>query len=90
MANRDEQRPRRRWVRWIRRAGAALLATAAGYFVAHEVAHAMTADRVGRRRYFSLAAFQQEGYADYVAFARPVNLARSREALVPICSTAAG
>jgi hypothetical protein len=52
------------------------------YFIAHELAHAMTADQVGRWRYFSLAAFQQEGYADYVAFARPVDLARGREALL--------
>jgi len=52
------------------------------YFIAHEITHAMTADRVGRRRYFGLSAFQQEGYADYVAFARPVDLARRREELV--------
>ncbi len=51
------------------------------YFVAHEVTHAMTADRVGRRRYHGLAAFQQEGYADYVAFGRPVDFARGRELL---------
>jgi hypothetical protein len=44
------------------------------YYVAHEVTHAMTADRVGRWRYRGLAAFQTEGYADYVAFARPVDL----------------
>ena len=52
------------------------------YFIAHEVTHAMTADRIGRWRYFHLAAFQQEGYADHVAFARPLDLARAREALV--------
>jgi hypothetical protein len=51
------------------------------YFIAHEVTHAMTADRVGRRRYHGLAAFQQEGYADYVAFARPVDFARGRALL---------
>jgi len=28
------------------------------YFIAHEVTHAMTADHVGRWRYFHLAAFQ--------------------------------
>ena len=39
------------------------------YFIAHEIAHTMTADHVGRWRYFNLAAFQQEGYADYIAFA---------------------
>ena len=51
------------------------------YFIAHEVTHAMTGDRVGRRRYHGLAAFQQEGYADYVAFARPVDFARGRQLL---------
>jgi hypothetical protein len=51
------------------------------YFVAHEVTHAMTADRVGRWRYHRLAAFQQEGYADHVAFGRPLDLARGRAAL---------
>jgi len=53
------------------------------YFIAHEVAHAMTADRIGRRRYFRLAAFQQEGYADHVAFARPgpFDFARGRALL---------
>jgi len=53
------------------------------YFIAHEVTHAMTGDHVGRRGYRRLAAFQQEGYADYVAFARPppFDLARGQEAL---------
>jgi hypothetical protein len=51
------------------------------YFITHEITHAMTADRVGRWRYFKLAAFQQEGYADYVAFGRPVDFARGREGL---------
>ncbi len=51
------------------------------YFIAHELTHAMTADRIGRWRYHRLAAFQTEGYADYVAFARPVDLLRGREAL---------
>jgi len=53
------------------------------YFIAHEVTHAMTGDHVGRRRYRGLAAFQQEGYADYVAFARPppFDLAGGRQAL---------
>jgi hypothetical protein len=37
------------------------------YFVAHEVTHTMTAARVGRLGYHRLAAWQQEGYADYVA-----------------------
>jgi hypothetical protein len=52
------------------------------YFIAHEVTHTMTGDRLGRRRYRHLAAFQQEGYADYVAFARPVDFAAGREALL--------
>jgi hypothetical protein len=51
------------------------------YFIAHEVTHAMTGDRVGRRRYHGLAAFQAEGYADYVAFARPVDFARGQQLL---------
>jgi len=51
------------------------------YYIAHEVTHAMTADRVGRLRYRELAPFQVEGYADYVALAAPVDVARGREAL---------
>jgi hypothetical protein len=52
------------------------------YFIAHEVTHAMTADRTGRWRYRKLSAFQVEGYADYVGFGRPLDLARERQALV--------
>jgi hypothetical protein len=52
------------------------------YFIAHEVTHAMTADRTGRWRYRQLSAFQVEGYADYVGFGRPLDLARERDALV--------
>lgn len=53
------------------------------YFVSHEVTHAMTADHVGRRRYFALAAFQVEGYADYVGFGpdHHLDFAAAREAL---------
>jgi hypothetical protein len=51
------------------------------YYIAHEVTHAMTADHLGRWRYHRLAAFQTEGYADYVAFARPLDLRAEREAL---------
>jgi hypothetical protein len=51
------------------------------YFIAHEVAHAMTADHVGRWHYHRLAKFQLEGYADYVAFARHLDLRAEREAL---------
>jgi hypothetical protein len=52
------------------------------YFIAHEVTHAMTADHTGRWRYHRLSAFQQEGYADHVAFARPIDFAGWRAALV--------
>jgi hypothetical protein len=52
------------------------------YFIAHEITHAMTADRTGRRRYRQLSAFQVEGYADHVGFSRPLDLAREREALM--------
>ncbi|HVJ20770.1 MAG TPA: hypothetical protein VM686_35415 [Polyangiaceae bacterium] len=51
------------------------------YFIAHEVTHVMTSDRIGRWRYAHLAAFQVEGYADYVAFARPVDFAAAQAAL---------
>ena len=51
------------------------------YFITHEVTHAMTANRTGRWRYRQLSAFQVEGYADYVGFGRPLDLAREREAL---------
>jgi hypothetical protein len=36
------------------------------YFIAHELAHTMLARRIGRLAYHALAAWQQEGYADYV------------------------
>jgi hypothetical protein len=52
------------------------------YFIAHEVTHAMTADHTGRWGYHRLGAFQQEGYADHVAFARPIDFAGWRAALV--------
>ena len=52
------------------------------YFIAHEVTHAMTADRTGRWRYRQLSAFQVEGYADHVGFGRPLDFAREREALI--------
>ena len=48
------------------------------YYIAHEITHAMSADRVGRWAFSRVAAFQKEGYADYVAFARPVDLPRGR------------
>ena len=52
------------------------------YYIAHEVTHAMTADRVGRLHMRGLSAFQTEGYADYVAFAKPVDIARGRADLI--------
>jgi len=52
------------------------------YFIAHELMHAMTMDRLGRWRLARLPRFQEEGYADYVAFARSVDLARGRTDLV--------
>lgn len=51
------------------------------YFLAHELTHAMTADRLGRWRYHQLAAFQKEGYADHVGFDHRVDLAGGRAAL---------
>jgi hypothetical protein len=36
------------------------------YFIAHEITHIMTARHVGRRGYYQLEKWQQEGYADYV------------------------
>jgi hypothetical protein len=51
------------------------------YFIAHEVTHTMTGDHLGRWRYHKLAAFQQEGYADYVALTRPVDFAGGRALL---------
>ena len=51
------------------------------YFIAHEVTHTMTGDHLGRWRYRRLAPFQAEGYADYVAFTRPVDFAAGRALL---------
>lgn len=51
------------------------------YFIAHEVTHAMTADHLGRRRYFRLPAFVTEGYADHVAMAHALDFAAGRAAL---------
>jgi hypothetical protein len=61
----------------VEKGGARTLA----YYLAHEVTHAMTADRIGRYRSARLAAFQREGYADYVAFASPVDVVRGRREL---------
>jgi hypothetical protein len=51
------------------------------YHIAHEAAHAMTMAALGRLRFYSLARFQVEGYADHVALDHPVDLAAGREAL---------
>lgn len=52
------------------------------YFIAHEITHAMTADRIGAWHYRRLAPFQTEGYADYVAFDRQLDLRAERDALL--------
>jgi hypothetical protein len=52
------------------------------YYIAHEVTHVMTADHVGRWAFHRLSAFQREGYADHVAYAHALELARARTALV--------
>ena len=52
------------------------------YFIAHELTHAMTADRIGGIRAHRLAPFQREGYADYVGFARAVDFRRGRAAIL--------
>jgi hypothetical protein len=51
------------------------------YYIAHEITHAMTADRMGRYASYRLAAFQREGYADYVALVPPVDVERGRREL---------
>ena len=38
-----------------------------GYFIAHEIAHAMVADQVGSLAYVNLPDWKNEGYCDYVA-----------------------
>jgi hypothetical protein len=50
------------------------------YFIAHEVTHAMTMDRLGFG-FRALTPFQTEGYADYAARAQPVDLRAGRDAL---------
>lgn len=37
------------------------------YFVTHELTHTLTADALGRWRYFQLPVWVREGYADFVA-----------------------
>jgi hypothetical protein len=50
------------------------------YFIAHEITHAMSMDHFGLG-FRGLSAFQKEGYADYVARARPVDLRIGRDAM---------
>lgn len=52
------------------------------YFIAHELTHVMTADRIGHWRTSGLRPFQREGYADYVAMARPLDMAAAHAALL--------
>jgi hypothetical protein len=52
------------------------------YFVAHELTHAMTADRLGGLRARRLAAFQREGYADRIGFDHAVDFRAGREAIL--------
>jgi hypothetical protein len=44
------------------------------YFIAHEATHTLTLWHLGRWRYRRLAAWQREGYADYVAKGGPLDL----------------
>jgi len=37
------------------------------YFVSHEITHTLTVRAIGWRRYYNLAEWVREGYADYVA-----------------------
>ena len=45
------------------------------YFIAHEIAHSLTCERLGAWRFFRLPEWLREGYADYVGrgsvYARP-------------------
>jgi hypothetical protein len=51
------------------------------YYIAHELAHTMVARRIGRRSYHALAAWQQEGYADYVGKGGAFDFEANRTAL---------
>lgn len=46
-----------------------------GYFIAHEIAHSLTCERLGAWRFFRLPDWLREGYADYLGrgsvYARP-------------------
>ncbi|HEX6739704.1 MAG TPA: hypothetical protein VF310_15595 [Vicinamibacteria bacterium] len=49
------------------------------YFIAHEITHLMVAHRLGRWANFRLAAWQREGYADYVGKAGAFAFSRERD-----------
>jgi hypothetical protein len=51
------------------------------YYIAHEVTHAMTLDRLGWWHCRHLASFQKEGYADYVGYSHSIDFVSGREAL---------
>lgn len=51
------------------------------YFMAHEITHALVFARWSARHNNTLVPFQREGYADYVAMARPVDLAAGRASM---------
>jgi hypothetical protein len=52
------------------------------YYVAHEIAHTMTADFLGARAYLALPVWVREGYADYVGRASDFDYEDARAALV--------
>ncbi len=52
-----------------------------GYYVAHEVTHTMTADRMGLA-YYDLPVWVREGYADYVGRGETFDYARVRRQLL--------
>jgi len=52
------------------------------YHLAHELTHAMTLRRLGWLHWHALAAFQKEGYADYVGMSHTIDLSAERAALM--------
>ena len=50
------------------------------YFIAHEVTHQLTGRAVGPIRYFRMAQWIREGYADYVGKGASFNYAEARRA----------
>ena len=53
----------------------------ATYVLAHELTHAFAMDRFGAFGHRRIAAFQSEGYADYVGFERSIDLHERRKQL---------